>query len=268
MTIQLPSFDHIGTGPRKGRNLYEGYQRGVGLEFGNLRAEIDKDRDYRDALRYAKGRTIVAEDRLRNLFLLMKFFLPAIGPGDVVEFGSYNGGSAFFMAALARKFLPGTQVYGLDTFTGMPPTDPAVDAHRRGDFSTNPFDEILEAKRKFGLDNVHFVKGLFEDTAAQMLSGARPILLAHIDCDIYEAVKFAYRVSRPSMAKGGYFVFDDATTSTCVGAMEAVEECVVQDDGLHAEQVFPHFVFRNPAGFVMSPADPNDRDPGGATAGA
>jgi len=49
---------------------------------------------------------------------------------------------------------------------------------------------------------------------------------------------------QPCMAPGGYVVFDDAHTSGCLGATEAVEELVIRRDGLHCEQIWPHFVFR------------------------
>jgi hypothetical protein len=71
-------------------------------------------------------------------------------------------------------------------------------------------------------------------------------LLVHIDCDIYSAVKYSYQVCKPFMVPMGYYVFDDATSGTCIGATEAVEECVIREDRLHAEQIFPHFVFRHP----------------------
>ena len=67
--------------------------------------------------------------------------------------------------------------------------------------------------------------------------------LAHIDCDIYSAVKYAQEQVWPHMTKGGYVVYDDADAPTCIGATEAVEE-LIMDRRLHAEQVWPHWVFR------------------------
>jgi hypothetical protein len=46
------------------------------------------------------------------------------------------------------------------------------------------------------------------------------------------------------MMPGGYIAFDDACFSSCLGATEAVEEFLIRRDGLHAEQIYPHFVFR------------------------
>jgi len=71
--------------------------------------------------------------------------------------------------------------------------------------------------------------------------------LVHIDCDLRDSVGYAYNASRPFMVPCGYIVFDDATTSTCLGATEIVEELAIRRDGLFSEQIWPHYVFRAPA---------------------
>ena len=45
---------------------------------------------------------------------------------------------------------------------------------------------------------------------------------------------------------GTHVIFDDATVSSCLGATEAVESLLIRRDGLNAEQIWPHFVFRAP----------------------
>jgi hypothetical protein len=243
----LPVVGRIsGDGFRAGRNISEGYQRGWGLEFGNLREKVSADPDYVDAARYCEGRSVMHIDRRMNLFLLMKFFLPRVARGHIIEYGSYRGGSALFLAALARKFLPGAQVYALDTFSGMPASDTGVDAHHEGEFSETSLEELLQARSEYGLDNVHFAKGLFAETAPRVLREAERIALANIDCDIYESVQYAYDSCKDHMVPQGYIVFDDATSSSCLGATEAVERFVIQRDGLLSEQIFPHHVFRAP----------------------
>ncbi|HLY45555.1 MAG TPA: TylF/MycF/NovP-related O-methyltransferase [Stellaceae bacterium] len=243
----LPAVGGLRRELRGGRSVYEGYQRGWGLEFGELRAKIAEDPDYIEALAAARGRSVAAIDRLMNLFLLIKFFLPRLPHGHIIEYGSFRGGSAFFMGTLAKKFLPRARVFALDTYAGMPATDKSVDAHSAGDFANADYAEVVSARDKLRLDNVDVVKGLFENTAPTVLSGAKSIVLAHIDCDIYSAVKYAYLVSRSHMAPMGYYVFDDSVVSSCIGATEAVEEVVVRGDGLLSEQIFPHHVFRHPA---------------------
>lgn len=245
MDDYLPVLAGIKNELRGGRSVYDGYQRSWGLEFGDLKSQILEDPDYRFAAALAEKRSVLLLERMMNLFLLIKFFLPRLPFGHIVEYGSFRGGSAMFMAALAKRFLPGAQVYALDTFAGMPPTDRAIDAHAAGDFANTNIAEIQEAADRLQLTNLHLVKGLFEDTAPTLLPTVGSIALAHIDCDIYSAVKYSYEASKPFMVPMGYYVFDDATVSSCIGATEAVESFVIARDGLLSEQIYPHFVFRH-----------------------
>ena len=231
---------------RRGRNVYEGYQRGWGLAYSDLGGKVDADPDYQAAFAVAQGRTIMAGDKLRNLFLLMRFFVPQLGGGHVIEFGSYRGGSAFFLAKLAQRFHPGMRVFALDTFAGMPPTDSAVDLHSAGDFRDVELPEVTAARDAAGLDNLELVKGRFEDTLPGLLTQGHRFVLAHIDCDIYSAVATAYGATMPHMAPGAYLVFDDSVAPSCIGATEVVEDLVVRRDGRLSEQIYPHHVFRAP----------------------
>ncbi len=229
---------------RLGRSVGDGYARGWGIQFGDLRQKVLADPLYREALALASGRTILAEDNRINLYLLIKFFLPRLPTGHIVEFGSYRGGNAIFMAHVARRLLPGVRVYALDTFAGMPPTDAAIDQHSVGDFNDVDLAELQAYCARQGLDNLEFIPGLFENTAPSLLARIGDVALAHIDCDIFSAVSFSYEAVKPHMVSGGYLVFDDATVSSCLGATEAVETLLIRRDGLNSEQIYPHFVFR------------------------
>jgi hypothetical protein len=231
---------------RKGRNLYEGYQRGIGLASSNLATRIAADPDFHRARALAGSRTIVDEAELANIFMLIKFFLPRLPFGHIVEFGSYRGGSAIFMASLAQKFLPGVEVVGFDTFAGMPATDRAVDAHRTGGFSDVDLAELRQHVEWAGLPNLRFAQGRFEETAVAALHQQQSVALCHIDCDIRSAVEHAYDTTRSYMVPGGYWVFDDPLTADCIGAAEVIEDLLIKRDGLNSEQLYPHYVFREP----------------------
>ena len=149
-----------------------------------------------------------------------------------------------FMARVLQEVAPGARVFALDSFAGMPATDPSIDAHSAGDFRDVDLSEIRAACATHGLDNLELVPGRFEDTAAALLRRIGPVALAHIDSDIHSAVAVAYDAVTTSMVRGGYLVFDDATVASCLGATEAVEELVIRRDGRNAEQIYPQFVFR------------------------
>jgi hypothetical protein len=231
---------------RKGRNLFEGYQRGLAIASPDQRARIASDPDFRRARELAGDRTIVGEANLGNIFLIMKFFATKLPAGHIVEFGSYKGGSAIFMAALAERFLPAAQVIGFDTFAGMPQTDQVVDEHRAGDFASVDLDELHQYVERIGLKNLSFVKGRFESSAHSSLEKLKSVIFCHIDCDIRSSIEYAYGAARRYMAPGGYWVFDDLLVASCLGAAEAVEDLLTRRDGLNSEQLFPHCVYRQP----------------------
>lgn len=229
---------------RAGRSVADGYARGVGLQFGKLREMIYADPLYREAAALSNSRSIVCEDNRLNLFLLMKYFLPRLPPGDIIEFGSYRGGSALFMARVASVCCPDTRIYALDTFAGMPATDHAIDLHREGNFDDVDFEEIQAYFAQAGLQNAVLVRGLFNDTLPSVLARSPRFRLAHIDCDVADAVAYSYEGICPFMVAGGYIVFDDALFSSCLGATEVMEDLVIRRDRRNAEQIFPHPVFR------------------------
>ena len=136
------------------------------------------------------------------------------------------------------------KVFALDSFEGMPLTDKNVDAHNAGDFSDTDLDSLQSRIDELALDNLILVKGYFEETNGRVMAEAGKISLAHIDCDIAPAVKFAYEEVKHHLVDGGYIVFDDATVSSCIGATEVVEDLVIRRDGRNSEQIWPHFVFR------------------------
>lgn len=240
----LPELKGMGTGIRQGRNVYEGYQRGWGLQFGGLWDKVLADPLYQAAFEVASNRTIMSEQNRMNIFLLLRFFLGRIPFGHIVEYGSYRGGSAIFMAYVAKQLYPGMKVFALDSYEGMPPTDKNVDAHNAGDFSDTDMTSLKIRVDELGLDNLVLVKGYFENTNDGVMKQAGQISLAHIDCDIAPAVRYSYEGVRPHMVEGGYLVFDDATVSSCIGATEVVEDLLIRRDGLNSEQIWPHFVFR------------------------
>lgn len=228
-----------------GRNVTAGYARGWGLEYGRLGETITKDPVYRESLQMARPRSLVLEQKLMNLFLIMKYGIQG-HEGDFVEFGSYRGGSAIFMANVARRLGLKGMVYALDTYEGMPPTNDELDLHSAGDFSDTNLDDLKKYIHDLGLTNIKPVKGLFSDTTPDVLRGIQSIEIAHIDCDIHDAVKYCLHAVMPKMSSsGGYVVLDDALHGSCLGAMQAVEDWVIATQ-VHAEQAYPHLVYRYP----------------------
>jgi hypothetical protein len=142
---------------------------------------------------------------------------------------------------------PGTKVFAFDSFAGMPETDAQRDAHKAGDFADVAEEEIRQFAEKAGVSNLELVKGLFDESIPKALPSIGPLRLSHIDCDLFDAVVVSYEGSKASLVPGGYIVFDDPLVSSCLGGIRSDREPVIRRDGLYAEQVFPHLVYRTPA---------------------
>jgi hypothetical protein len=230
---------------RDGRNVRAGYTRGMELEFGQIAQHCVEDALYNQAIAASHNRSIVMQRKLMNIMLIIRYssFNPA---GHIIEFGSYRGGSALYMAALARQLGLASKVFALDTFAGMPNTDDSLDNHLAGDFNDSDFDGLVALRDQMGLDNPVILRGLFEDTVKLIPPVDRRFSLVHADSDIYPSMRFSLDWVKPYMLQGGFIVCDDPLTSTCLGAMQAVEESLIRAGAL-AEQVYPHLVYRWPA---------------------
>ncbi len=118
-------------------------------------------------------------------------------PGCFVEFGVYQGGSAWYLAHLARE--QGRECHLYDTFEGIP-FKGTHDTHEVGDFADTSYEAVSAA---IPYAKVH--KGVFPGSLVAM----PPIAFAHIDCDQYQSVKDAIDHLGPLMVKGGLMLFDD-----------------------------------------------------------
>ena len=231
----------------KGRDVRAGNIRAYGLECENLLGTLWGDPLFIESVKKIIGNNMVTALKLANIYLIMSNWLPQLGPGDIIEFGSYRGGCAVFMALVARELKLPIHIYGLDTFNGMPKTNKKIDHHKSGDFSNTSLEGVQKLAASFDLKNITFVPGLFQETAEKTLSNCKPILIAHIDCDIESGVRYSYDTVKDHMIDtGGYIVFDDPLHGSCLGAFQVIEDCLIRRDKLSAEQAYPHLVYRYP----------------------
>ncbi len=241
----LQEFHHdFPTSLIKGRNVVAGSARAWGLQFGKLGTAVEADPLYQESFKLVEGETLLHSSHLQNFFLILKYGIKNKS-GDIIEFGSYRCGSAIFIAKVAKELGYTGKVYALDTFEGIPWTNEDLDFHRKGDFKDLFFESAINKIQRLGLTNLVLVKGLFEETLPKLLPTMNKVILAHVDCDIESSTRYAILALEQQMDRGGYIAIDDAATPACLGVMQAVEEAL-QKRGFHAEQSFPHFVYRVP----------------------
>jgi hypothetical protein len=230
----------------EGRDIGAGHLRGWGLEYGGLlETHVATDPIWQAAMRAARDRgSLVSEHKLANLYLIIRY---AMGSGDIHEFGSFSGGSAVFMAKILKALDLPAKVFAYDTYEGMPATDPVHDLHHPGDFADAQYDRLLAYISDHVLSShIETVKGTFDATLPGILARGRPVALMHVDCDLYEPIKYVVRECLPAIAPAGHIVFDDPLHGSCLGAFDAVEQLLIRELDLTAEQAYPHLVFRYP----------------------
>jgi predicted O-methyltransferase YrrM len=131
--------------------------------------------------------------------------------GDIIECGTYKGGSTILMAHVLDMIGSTKRIYGCDTFKGHPYDDiaSAVDHHRAGRGSDTSVSYVRSKFRKFRVyERVTIVEGKFEDALVSQL-GDRTFSLAFLDCDLYDSAKFCYSFLYPRMVPGACMVVHD-----------------------------------------------------------
>lgn len=150
----------------------------------------------------------------QSLASLLKLARQAPPQGCFVEVGVYRGGTAWYLASIARA--QGREIHLFDTFAGTPEASP-VDKHQVGEFADTSLDAVRAA-----IPDAVFHPGAFPATLPPP-GEMPPIAFAHIDCDQYESVKQAcIELARRGQA-GTILYFDDY--DHLEGARRAVDEC-------------------------------------------
>ena len=155
-----------------------------------------------------------SENRIKSHIPGLLLTLEGI-PGDIAEFGVYEGWMCRGMAELQ----PHRTVWAFDTFEGMP-----VEDHIPGLDDSNPpgkwASDKSETIARLTAPNIRIMEGRFADTLPNCT--ATTFALVHIDCDTYNGYKQVLEWMVTRLANGAIVVMDDYPE--CAGAKKAVEE--------------------------------------------
>lgn len=156
------------------------------------------------------GHSMASPRLLRKLRALASDAVARGVPGDFVECGVWNGGSA---AAVAGALVEGgRRVWLYDSFAGLPaPTE--RDGALAADFAgkgVGSVDKVREAFAAAGFPWERAVvrAGWFEETFRQQPAPG-PIAMLHVDCDWHESVLLTLETFYDRVSEGGIVVLDD-----------------------------------------------------------
>ncbi len=156
-------------------------------------------------------------------------------PGDIVECGTFKGGSAANLSLLCR--IVGRKLKIYDSFEGFPEAkagDREAIYYKKGDYC-GTIDEVKANITKYGaIECCEFIKGWFENTISKLNS---PVLLAFLDVDLEASLDTCVRHIWPNLVDAGYIFIDE-----CVG----VDYCAL----FYSEKWWAKNFDRKPPGLI------------------
>lgn len=126
--------------------------------------------------------------------------------GDIVECGTWKGGSAANLSLVCR--LTGRKLKIFDSFEGLPESQ-KID--RQGFYETGDYcgqlEEVKRNIKKYGaIECCEFIEGWFDDTLPDLDS---PVLLAFFDVDLELSLETCVRYVWPNLVDKGYIFIDE-----------------------------------------------------------
>ena len=163
--------------------------------------------------------TMVTNKNLISLYRLVQEVNKLYLPGDIVECGVWNGGSAAIMAlasATDQEAHQQRKLWLFDSFQGVPkPSDKDGQSERVDYFEGWNKGDTIKVKQifqKLGLpwNHVNVIEGWFNDTLEN--SRVEQIAILHIDADWYESVKHVLDTFYNRVVPGGFIILNDFNT--------------------------------------------------------
>jgi len=161
-----------------------------------------------DLLEKVKPYTFCGEQKLSNLRKLALQLRDKGVEGDIVECGTYRGGSA---AILGTTLSAKQHLWLYDSFAGMPEAGPS-DGPDAGQYSGKGVaskEDVMEILAKLNVPARQFTirEGWFSDTFRLPLPDK--VAFLHCDADWHESVMLVLETFYPRVVEGGCIVLDD-----------------------------------------------------------
>lgn len=161
-------------------------------------------------------------EQAANIEWLSLYFKKALkSPGDIAEFGCFEGGLSMKMAYLVKKLKIDRTVYALDTFEGFSEADP----HPQGAITvgayTPRFDAynfLLNKSKEYPLV---LIKGDVRETISQIKD--KFFSFVWLDLDLQDSTYKMLDFLKDRVYKTSIVGVDDYGRESCPGIVEAVD---------------------------------------------
>jgi O-methyltransferase len=195
MWLKNPTFQRLGGGwlERFGLSLWSR------LQFSALNSRKDKQIVNLLAEIHRSKRSMLSAFEQYLIYSVAR--AQSTRPGAIAEVGVFRGGSAKLICEVKGD----KPLHLFDTYEGLPQSSEADrGVHRKHQYSCSLED--VQAYLK-DYENVHYHKGLFPDSAADV--PVQQYCFAHFDVDLYEGTKACLEYFYPKMIPGGVMISHD-----------------------------------------------------------
>jgi O-methyltransferase len=186
---------------------------------------------YRNSKRIRTGTSFKS-----HLAMALKLLeLPPGSPGDVVECGTWKGGSAANLSLVCK--ITGRKLKIFDSFEGLPEAeagDREAAAYKKGDYC-GTLEEVKSNLRRYGaIECCEFIPGWFNKTLPHLDS---PVALAFLDVDLEASLETCVRYLWPNLTDTGYIFIDEVL---------GLDYCAL----FYSEKYWAKYFNRTPPGLV------------------
>ncbi len=162
--------------------------------------------------------------------------------GDVLEVGTWRGGTGCLLGARAKTLGLETEVFLCDTFAGVVKTGDSDANYGGGEHADTSVPIVKDLISQLDLDNIRILKGIFPEDTSEEISD-RTFRLCHIDVDVYQSGKDILEWAWSRMPVGGIVVFDDFGFPSTTGITKLVHEFEGMSDRVCLQNLNGHAVF-------------------------
>lgn len=167
---------------------------------------------------------MVQQDHVRFVLENLRVVLNEKIPGDVVEFGCYEGTTSLFISRVLQATKSDKMFHVYDSFLGLP--DKGIKDGNSPNFKTGYCKagrDRLEAnfsEASLPLPVIH--EGWFKDLRPNDMPDK--ISFSFVDCDYYDSIMCAFKLVYPRMLSGGRIVVHDYKYEHLPGVEQACHD--------------------------------------------
>jgi O-methyltransferase len=165
-----------------------------------------------------------------------------LSSGDILEVGTYKGGTGTMIAKQASVSCPEAKVYLCDTFQGIVKCGENEISTRVNGQHVADIEDVVELILKMSLTNIEILTGIFPEDTQHLIPQDTVFRLCHIDVDVYQSAKDIMDWVWPRLLVHGIVVFDDYGFTNCDGITKLVEEMMLMDDRMYIHNLNGHAI--------------------------